>query len=206
MHISEGVLSAPVLLTGAAATFSGVAIGLKKMKDKDIPRTAMVSAALFIVSLIHVPLGPANLHLTLNGIAGILLGWEVFLAFFMALLLQSILFQFGGVTALGMNVVNMALPALICYYLFKFILKIDKENTMVIGVGAFICGALAIFLAVILMAISLVFTGESFLEIAKLAVVSQLPLMIIEGLISAFCVIFINKVKPELLKGGKSNE
>ena len=57
MHISEGVLSTPVLLSGAALTVVGTAIGLKKMDYDRIPQVAVLSAAFFVASLIHVPIG-----------------------------------------------------------------------------------------------------------------------------------------------------
>lgn len=202
MHISEGVLSAPVLVAGTGATAIGVAVGLKGMKDMDIPKTAIVSSALFIASLIHIPLGPTNLHLVLNGIAGILLGWQVFPAFLVALSLQAILFQFGGITVLGINTLNLALPAVASYYLFELLMNFNRDNKeLVLGIIASICGIAAVFLSTTMLAISLVFTNESFLEVAKLTIVSQLPLMIVEGLISAFIITFIKKVKPEILEG-----
>lgn len=200
MHISEGVLSAPVLISGAGLTALGVAIGLKKMKEEDIPETAIVSAALFVASLIHVPLGPTSVHLILNGIAGILLGWQIFPAFVIALFLQSILFQFGGITALGVNTLNVALPGMVFYYFFK-IYKINKDNKIYLGTLSFICGALAVFLTALMVAVSLMFTDQSFLEIAKLAVLAHLPVMLIEGIIAFFVITFIKKVKPELLRG-----
>jgi cobalt/nickel transport system permease protein len=45
MHISEGVLSAPVLVTGAALTAVGVAVGLKKMDYEKIPQVAVLTSA-----------------------------------------------------------------------------------------------------------------------------------------------------------------
>ena len=53
----------------------------------------------------------------------------------------------------------------------------------------------------LLVAASLLFTEESFFEVAGLAVAAHLPVMIIEGVITAFCVAFLKKVKPELLPG-----
>jgi len=46
----------------------------------------------------------------------------------------------------------------------------------------------------------LIFTGENFLEISALIVLSNLPVMIIEGFITTFCVLFLKKVQPELIK------
>ncbi|MFC1526937.1 energy-coupling factor ABC transporter permease, partial [Candidatus Latescibacterota bacterium] len=75
MHISEGVLSPPVLAAGAALAAGGLAIGLKRMQPHDVPKVAVLSSAFFVASLIHVPIGPTNAHLVLNGVTGLLLGW-----------------------------------------------------------------------------------------------------------------------------------
>ncbi|MBF0525538.1 MAG: energy-coupling factor ABC transporter permease, partial [Deltaproteobacteria bacterium] len=59
MHISEGVLAAPVLLVGAALGLAGTAVGLKKLDYDRIPQVALLAAASFVASFIHVPIGPA---------------------------------------------------------------------------------------------------------------------------------------------------
>jgi len=191
MHISEGVLSAPVLVTGAALAAAGISVGLKKMDPEKIPQVA--------VSLIHVPIGPSSVHLILNGINGLLLGWLCFPSILVALALQAILFQFGGITVLGINTVNMALPGVICYYLFSRL--VTHERKVISLASGFACGFLAVFLSAILVALSLVWAEESFTEAAELIVVAHLPVMIIEGLITLFCVAFLKRVKPELLGG-----
>ncbi len=123
MHISEGVLSPAVLAGGAALAAAGTAIGLKKMDYEAIPRVAILSAAFFVATLIHVPVGPVGLHLVLNGLMGLLLGWLAVPAILIALFLQALLFQFGGLTVLGVNTVTMALPAVICFYVFRPFLR-----------------------------------------------------------------------------------
>ncbi len=198
MHISEGILSAPVLATGAVIAVTGTAIGLKKMDYDKIPEVAILSSVFFVASLIHVPLGPTSVHLILNGLLGLLLGWAAFPAILVALFLQAILFQFGGLTTLGVNTVNMALPAIICYYLFRNAV-VSEKNWAVIG-GAFCCGFLAVGLSGILVAFSLLFTGQSFLNVAKLVLLAHLPVMVIEGLFTIFVVKFLKKVKPEMLE------
>jgi cobalt/nickel transport system permease protein len=119
MHISEGVLSAPVLVSGAALTVVGTAIGLKKLDYDRIPQVAMLAATFFVASLVHVPIGPSSVHLILNGLLGLLLGWIAFPAILVGLILQALLFQFGGFTTLGVNGIIMALPAVACHYLFR---------------------------------------------------------------------------------------
>jgi len=199
MHISEGVLSAPVLITGAALAAVGVSVGLKKMDYEKIPQVAVLSSAFFVTSLIHVPIGPSSVHLILNGINGLLLGWMCFPSILVALALQAILFQFGGITVLGINTMNMALPGVICYYLFSRL--VNREKKLIPLTAAFTCGFLAVFLSGILVALSLLVTEQSFMSVAKLIVVAHLPMMIIEGIITLFCVAFLHRVKPEMLGG-----
>ncbi|MFH1939785.1 MAG: cobalt transporter CbiM [bacterium] len=197
MHISEGILSAPVLVTGAGLTAMAVGYSLKKMEHKEVPKVAILSSVFFVASLIHVPLGPSSVHLILNGIMGALLGWTAFPAILVALALQGVLFQFGGVTTLGVNTLNMALPAIICFYLFNK--GIRSENNLIALILAFACGFLGVMLSAIMVAAALVFTGEPFMQVAKLVIIAHLPVMILEGALTAFCVGFLRKVRPEIL-------
>ncbi len=198
MHISEGVLSPAVLAGGAALAAAGTAVGLKKIDYQDIPRVALLSAAFFVATLIHVPVGPVGLHLVLNGLMGALLGWRAVPAILIALFLQALLFQFGGLTVLGVNTVVMAAPAVLCFYAFRPLLR--RPGTAA-PLGAFACGATAILLSGLLVAVSLITTGEGFWEVARLAVLAHVPVMIIEGMITLFIFLFLRKVKPEMLEG-----
>lgn len=197
MHISEGILSAPVLLTGAGLAATAVGYGLKKMEHKEVPKVAILSSVFFVASLIHVPIGPSSVHLILNGIIGVLLGWPAFSAILVALALQGVLFQFGGITTLGVNTLNMALPAIICFYLFNR--GVRSENNFIALTLAFVCGFLAVLLSGTMVAVALVFTGEPFIQIAKLVLIAHLPVMILEGVLTAFCIGFLRKVRPEIL-------
>ena len=199
MHISEGVLSAPVLATGAALAAAGISVGLKKMDYQKIPQVAVLSSAFFVASLVHVPIGPSSVHLIINGINGLLLGWLCFPSILVALTLQAILFQFGGITVLGVNTVNMALPGVICYYLFGRL--VNRETRLVSLVAAFSCGFFAVLFSGILVALSLLFTEKSFMSAVTLILLAHLPVMIIEGIITLFCVAFLKRVKPEVFGG-----
>ena len=196
MHISEGVLSAPVLGAGMALALAGTAVGLKRLKEDKIPQTAILSAAFFVASLIHVPIGPSSVHLILNGLLGLMLGWIAFPAILIALLLQGVLFQFGGITTLGVNTVIMATPAVVCHYLFAgFVHKPDA----IAHAASFACGFLSVFFSSLLVGAALMFTQENFLEVAWAVVIAHLPVMFIEGFVAIFCVGFLKKVQPELL-------
>ena len=199
MHISEGVLSAPILVSGMALTAAGTAVGLKKLDYERIAKAGMLSAAFFVASLIHVPVGPSNVHLILNGIVGLLLGWAAFPAILVALILQAVLFQFGGITTLGVNTTIMALPAVLCYMAFGPLIQRPHPVAMM---AAFACGFLAVFLGAVLVGLALIFTEENFLEVAAIVIAAHLPVMIIEGIVTALCVAFLKKVQPELLAPG----
>ncbi|MBC8177038.1 MAG: cobalt transporter CbiM [Deltaproteobacteria bacterium] len=198
MHISEGVLSGPVLISGIVLAAAGTAIGLKKLDYDHIPRAAILSASFFVASLIHIPIGPSSVHLILNGIVGITLGWGAFPVILVALTLQAIFFQFGGITTLGVNTMIMALPAVLCYYLFGRM--VSKKASIAIP-AAFVCGAFSIFFGAIMVGLALIFTEENFLKVSYLVVMVHLPIMIIEGIITAFCVAFLKKVQPDMLPG-----
>lgn len=196
MHISEGVLSFPVIGVGYLLAATGLMVGLRRLEDKEIVKTAVLSAAFFIASLIHVPVGPGNIHLVLNGLLGLLLGPAVFCAIFVALLTQTVVFQFGGLTTLGVNACVMALPALLCHVLFSRFLNDKRFPLEVIGV---LTGVLSVGLSAVLLSAALIFSGEQFGSAAWVIFVAHVPVIIIDGLITAAALRFIHKVKPEML-------
>ena len=203
MHISEGVLSGPVLISGGALAAAGTAVGLKKLDYDRIARAGILSAAFFVASLIHVPIGPSNAHLILNGLVGLLLGWAAFPAILIGLVLQSVLFHYGGLTALGVNTMIMALPAVVCHYLFGPLVRGNHNSRA--SIGAFLTGFTAILGSSILAGGALHFSGEAFWGAAVAIVTAHVPVMVIEGFITLVCVGFLKKVKPEVLSVAYSN-
>jgi len=186
-----------VLIGGGIAAAGGVAVGLARLDDEHIPRTAVLAAAFFVASLIHVPVGPVQAHLVLNGLAGVVLGWAAFPALLVALLLQAILFGFGGLTTLGVNTTVMAAPAVACHYLFAW--GVRRHGPKV----TFLCGALAgggaVLLSGLLACAALITTGRRFTAVAEAVLLAHVPVLVIEGLITGCVAGFLRKVKPELL-------
>jgi cobalt/nickel transport system permease protein len=200
MHIAEGVLTAPLLGGGAALTAAGLAVGLKKMDYDKLPRVALMAAVFFVASLIHVPIGPASVHLVLNGLVGLLLGWAAVPAIFVGLTLQAVLFQYGGLTALGVNTFSMASPALVCYWLFAPLARRGSRAwALAAGFGA---GSLAVLISSLLVALALCLTGEAFVAMSKALVLANLPVMLMEGVITALIVGFLRKARPAMLGAG----
>ncbi len=197
MHISEGILSVPILVGGGLLTGGGVCMGLRSMRDEDIPRVALLSSAFFIASLVHIPVGVATVHLTLNGLAGIILGWAAFPAILVALFLQAILFEVGGLTTLGVNTTSMALPAIACHLIFRGLFSSQRRHRA--AVLGFVAGALGIALGVAMTTSALLASGKGLATVAGLFALSHAGLVIVEGIITAGIVAFLAQVRPDII-------
>jgi len=200
MHISDGVLLAPVWIGGYVISASIAAVTNRKMNPEDIPKTAVMTSVFFIASLIHIPLGPTSAHLILNGLVGIILGPLAFVSILLGLTLQALLFQHGGITTIGANSLMMGLPALLAYKVFNLHQRFHFKSKE--GVFGAIAGGIGVLGGVLILATLLVTTGSEFIGVAKYAAVAHLPIIVIEALISGFVVSFLFKVKPEILTGG----
>lgn len=198
MHISEGVLSPAVLGAGAVLAAAGVAVGLRRVDYERLMSVAMLAATFFAGSLVHVPVGPASAHLILNGLLGIFLGWATFPAILVALVLQAVLFQYGGVTTLGVNTVSMALPAVLAGCAVRPLLHGSASARAAAG---FLCGFLAVAGAALLTALALGLSDEGFARSAQILLAAHVPVMAAEGVITALIVSFVARVRPESLSG-----
>lgn len=202
MHISEGVLSSEILIIGAIASSLFTLYAFKTLKDEDIPKIAVFSAIFFLASFIHVPIGPASVHLVLGGIVGAVLGVRAFLAIFVALLLQGVLFGFGGITTLGINFFNLAAPSLLGFLLFR----LSPKSGFLRDFLWFLVGFVPLATSALLLAITLAFNGELFFSAAKLSLLAHLPIMFIEGFITLVALRFIEKISPSFLPQRKGSD
>ena len=200
MHLSEGVLHTPVLLAGVALAGVGVAVGLRHLESERLPLTALFAAAFFVAGTIHVPVGIGSVHLILNGMAGLFLGWAVFPAFLIALLLQVLFFSFGGFAVLGVNLCVMALPAVVAHYVLRGYLKPDmgRMAKLFTGLGAGIIGVGgAGALASLVLAID---SGKHYQDLIALLLLSHLPVFVLDGIISYGVISLLSKMYPSALQ------
>lgn len=195
VHMVEGVVAAPVIAGCTVLAAAGVGYGLTRLTADTMPKAAVVGAAFFVASLIHVPLGPTSAHLLANGLMGLLLGWAALPAMAVALVLQAAFFGFGGVTVLGVNLVLIGLPAVAVHHLFRHLVRHDRLG----WAAGFGCGALAILLSALLAAAALAASGDGFRAAAQLVVLAHLPVMVVEGLVTAAAVSLLARVKPDAL-------
>ena len=222
MHIGDGVLSAPTLITGGLIALAGVGYGLRKLEPDKMMSVAILTAAFFVITLIHLP---GDIHLVLNGLLGVMLGWAAFPAVAVALLLQSILFQFGGLTSLGVNICIAGFPAVLCGAIFRRFLqwpsqsqsqnlsqnqhqnqnqnqalKQSRNQAKRHYLAAFLCGTSAIVLSALTAALFLVSSGPVFLGTASALILAHIPVMLIEGAVTAFIYGRVITIAPQLFQ------
>lgn len=199
MHLADGVLSGPALAASGVIAIAGVGAGLRALDDARLPMAALLGAVFFVASTIHVPVGVGSVHLILNGLAGLLLGWAVFPVLAVALMLQAALFSFGGFAVMGANTTLLALPAVAAHYACRPLLRPGRSRTALLAAGALaaaigIVGALLI--AALLLAVS---GGRHFAELIGLLALAHVPVLIVDGIISALAVATLARLMPAAL-------
>src|SRR5947209_2679562 len=118
VHVPDGLLTTSWLFGGFALAGLLALTAASRIRDEEIPRIALLSAAFFVASLMHFPVGPTSVHLLLNGLVGVVLGRRAPLAILVGLCLQAVLLGHGGISSLGVNACVMTLPALLAGGLF----------------------------------------------------------------------------------------
>ena len=196
-HIPDGVLSAPVLIGGAALAVGGLALGLRRLEERDIPKTAMLAAVFFVASLVSVPVGPSSIHLLLAGTMGMVLGPAAIPAVFVGLLLQAVLFGFGGLTSLGVDVVDIAFPGVMLALLAGPMVR-RAEGWRLVAIGGVVAG-LAVVGTAGMVSLALALSSADYLPSLRVIAVTYLPLAAVEAVIGGFLVGFLARVKPEVL-------
>lgn len=130
MHIPDGFLD-PVSAGATYAIFVAFAVyAFKRVKlslnPESAPLVTVLAASIFAAQMLNWPIpGGTSLHFVGSALAGILLGpWLGFLALFLVLLVQCLVFHDGGITALGANVLNMGIiGVLVGYALYRVIVR-----------------------------------------------------------------------------------
>lgn len=207
MHIPDGFLDAKtwVSLGIVSAGIVGLAIrkSNKKIGEKHVPLMGITAAFIFAAQMLNFPVvGGTSGHFMGGVLAAILLGpLAGILIMTIVLIVQCLVFQDGGLTALGANIFNMGLiGTIIGYYLYMGITRIIGDNRGRF-INIFIAGWLSIVLAASACAIELAVSGTVPLGVALPAMAGIHALIgIVEGIITAVVLGFVFKVRPDLLK------
>ncbi len=208
LHIPDGFLSLPVSLVAWVLAIALISLGLKKVQtdyqDRTVPLMGVSAAFIFAAQMINFPIpGGTSGHLLGGTLAGVLLGpWAGSLVMAVVFIVQAVLFQDGGLTVLGANIVNMGLVGTFGgYYVYQSIRQVLGWNRWRgIGTGTAIASWLSVFVASILCAVQLAISGTIALPVALSAMaVWHVMIGIGEAVITVITVGFIYRTRPELL-------
>jgi cobalt/nickel transport system permease protein len=142
VHISDGVLGWPWLLLGFVVAGLLAAQAAWRLPPEEVPRIALIAAAFFVASSIHVKVGPTSVHLLLTGLVGVILGRRAPLAILIGITLQAYLLGHGGPSTIGVNATTEAIPALLCGLLFPLVRDVQSSlvRRMLVGLGTLLVG------------------------------------------------------------------
>jgi len=214
VHIPDGLIPAQVCAAGYAITGLTTWYSLRQINRKpdptaEIPKASLLTAAFFVASSIYVPVPPVSVHLILNGLLGVVLGYFAFPAILIGLFFQALMLGHGGLTTLGVNAAMMGIPALVAYHLFNLRQGLGQvlPDRVALGGFAFLGGAVGlglstlIFLVLVITTIPAGFDVDTERQVVLTLSLAHVPLMAIEGAFTAMLVLFLHRVKPELLEG-----
>ncbi|MBL1210881.1 cobalt transporter CbiM [Geminocystis sp. GBBB08] len=210
MHIPDGLLPPSISIFGYAITGGVTWFSLRQIRKEEdyqqqIPKASLLTATFFVSSLIHIPIPPFSIHLILNGVMGLILGYFAFPAILIGLFFQAVFFQYGGLSTLGINTIIMGLPSLMAYYLWLLRKLPPFNNSLGNNLLAFLSGAMAIFLSALLFIFITLnnLSPELNIDKEKTAILTSLIgygiQAIIEGILTVILVTFLAKVKPEII-------
>ena len=212
MHIPDGILPLPVTGAGYAATAVTTWYSIRRINQRDdprrdVPKASLLTAAFFVASWIHVPVPPTSVHLVLNGLLGALLGYYAFPAILIGLFFQAVMFGHGGLTTLGVNAMIMGLPAIIAHYIFRLRKLRGGETQRKTGVFGFLAGVVAMGISVAMFVVILLNNLPAEIDVVSeraaiyALALAHVPLIFIEGAITALLTTFLRRVRPSILEG-----
>jgi cobalt/nickel transport system permease protein len=208
MHIPDGFISAPVAAAGCVVAAGCIAYAVKatnkKLGEKQIPLMGVLAAFVFAAQMLNFPIaGGTSGHFVGAALVAILLGpWTGVLIMTCVLAVQCLVFQDGGLFALGANIINMGIVAsFIGYYVYRggvSLLGGRKRGTLVSGA---IAAWVSVVVAAIVCAFELAISGTVPLGIALPAMAGVHALIGIgEGAITAAVLALVMATRADLLE------
>ncbi|HBZ19533.1 MAG TPA: cobalamin biosynthesis protein CbiM [Bacteroidales bacterium] len=220
MHIPDGYLSPQTYIPLYGLFVSAAAVAVRKVKNavsaRNIPYLGMAAAFSFIVMMFNLPVpGGTTGHAVGSAVIAILFGpWAATIAVSVALIIQTLIFGDGGITAIGANCFNMAVfMPFVAYYVFRLLSNNPAKKTRVYF-AAFISGYLSLVLTAILTAaefgiqpiIASSSDGKALycpydlsIAIPAMAIEHLLLFGIVEGIITATIVSYFLRNETELI-------
>lgn len=213
MHIPDGFIDGQTSLAGGAVAVAGLGVCLKKasdtMEDKQIPLAGLTAAFVFAVQMLNFPVaGGTSGHLLGGVLAAVLVGpWVGTLCVSVVLTVQCLLFADGGVSALGLNIVNMAMVgAFGGYAAFLLIRKLLPRSKGSVTTAAGLAAGLAPPLAALVFTLEYAIGGNGAASVGTVAAAMlgvHVLIGIGEGIITAMAVGSVLAARPDLVWGAK---
>lgn len=178
VHISDGLLAPPWLLGGFLVAGLFAFWGAWRTREEEIPRIALLTAAFFVASSIHVSIPSGSIHLLLSGLVGVVLGRRAALAIPIGLAMQAFLLNHGGATAIGVNSCVQVVPALTAWQMFARLRRLPFDQRPgfragLVGVSVLIWVPSLIFSIILLIGS---WSGDSNLDTGRAGAIALHPL------------------------------
>jgi len=212
MHISEGILPFNWAVFWSVLVLPFLALGVRQLNaisrdDLSLkPLVGLLAAVVFIISCMPIPVPTAGTcsHPCGTGVSAILVGPLVsVLISAVALLIQALFLAHGGLSTLGANVFSMGVVG---SFLGWFAFKALRRAGASLAVAGFLAGVLADWgtYATTSLILAAGIRGSSpflplFTKVVIAFIPTQLPLGILEGVITAGMVQLLYKKRPDLL-------
>ncbi len=211
MHIPDGFINAGVSVGAGVAAVGALSVCVRKtadvMEERQAPMAGLVAAFIFAVQMLNFPVASGTSGHLLGGVlAAVLVGpWAGAVCVSVVLLVQALLFADGGLSALGLNVVNMALvTAFGGYAVYVALRKVLPKTRAGVMVASGVAACLGVVLASIAFTIEYAIGGQggaSLRAVVGAMVGVHLLIGIGEGIITALTVGAVLAVRPDLVAG-----
>ncbi|MFG2620539.1 energy-coupling factor ABC transporter permease [Streptomyces sp. NPDC048507] len=213
MHVPDGFINAPVSVAAGAVAATAVAVSLRgarrELDERTAPLAGLVAAFIFAVQMLNFPVAAGTSgHLLGGALAAILVGpYTGVLCVSVVLLMQGILFADGGLTALGVNITNMAVvTVVVAYAVFRGLLRLLPAGRRSVTVAAFAGALLSVPGAAVMFTLFYALGGTTDVSLGKVftAMVGVHVLIGIgEAVITAATVGAVIAVRPDLVHGAR---
>ncbi|MFJ1913996.1 energy-coupling factor ABC transporter permease [Streptomyces sp. NPDC088147] len=213
MHVPDGFIDLPVSAASGAVAAGAVAVSLRgarrELDERTAPLAGLVAAFIFAVQMLNFPVAAGTSgHLLGGALAAILVGpYTGVLCISVVLLMQGILFADGGLTALGVNITDMAVvTTVVSYALFRALVKLLPRTRRSVTVSSFVAALVSVPAAALAFTFFYWIGGTTDIPIGKVLtgmVGVHVLIGIGEAAITALTVGAVIAVRPDLVYGAR---
>ncbi|CAM5423866.1 MULTISPECIES: energy-coupling factor ABC transporter permease [Streptomyces] len=213
MHVPDGFIDAPTSAVTGVVAATAVAVSLRgarrELDERTAPLAGLVAAFIFAVQMLNFPVAAGTSgHLLGGALAAILVGpFTGVLCVSVVLLMQGVLFADGGLTALGVNITNMAIvTTVVAYAVFRLLVKVLPRGRRSITVASFAAALLSVPAAALAFTLMYAVGGTTDVSLGKVAT-AMVGVHVLIGLgeatITALTVGAVVAVRPDLVYGAR---